>query len=234
MQTVAHIGSYCIFPRQAYSAATLPAEYHPAVMARLTRAAYRDLLAEAYAPDPGRERIRTAAQRAGILERAEDAAAAAYLKWLAMRGIEGIAAGDHDRAANATIRYMRRSGWRGFTGQRRAKNRQATAERLAFNERRREALQDRPDAVAMAKERIGNSPHLARKAYRLAQRAGIPGGVPELLTLATLAESSGRGAFMPAPSPREGLPATAGDGTEFRAADCGWQAIEPGHYVRLN
>lgn len=210
-------GSYCAFPRRPYSAAELPAEYHPAVLERFCRAAFRDLWREANSPDPGRERIRSKAQRRGIRERAEEAGAEAYARWLSIRGAEWCAAGDHGVAVNGTIRYMRRSGWKGFTGQRRASRREQTAGALAWRERRREALQDRPDAVAMARERISASPHLSRKAYRLAQRAGLPGGVPALLTLATLAECSQRGRFVPQPTPTTGIPATPGDGTEWRS-----------------
>lgn len=208
----AYESTVCPLPRRPYSAADLPAEYHPAVLDRFTRAAYRDLMREALAPAPGKERIRTRQQRDGIRERAEEAGAFAYARWLALRGVDWCAAGDHARAINGTVRYMRRSGWRGQTGQRREAYRKATAERLAWEARRREALQDRPAAVAEARERVSGSPHLSRKAYRLAARAGLPGGVPALLTLATLAEVTERGNYTPAPAPapmaglhREGL-----------------------------
>lgn len=206
-------GAFCHYPRRPYTAADLPAEYHPAVLDRFTRAAFRDLMAEAMTPKPGRDRIRTARQRAGIRERAEEAGATAYALWLALRGVTWASAGDHAHAVNGIIRYMRRSGWRGRTGQRRQGYRTATAEMLAWKERRKEALQDRPDAVAMARERISGSPHLSRKAYRLATRAGLPGGVPALLEMATLAEVTDRGHYTPAPTPATGHPATEGDGT---------------------
>jgi len=205
---LAAIGSHCAFPRRPYNAADLPAEYHPAVLERFTRAAFRDMMAEALTPDPGRERLRTKQQREGIRERAEHAGMEAYARWLALRGVVWCAAGDHAVAANGIIRFMRRSGWQGVPGQRRARNRGRTAEVLAWRHRRREALQDRPDSVALARERISGSPALSRKAYRLAQRCGMA-GVPELLTEATLSECSVRGHYRPAPIP---APIAADDG----------------------
>ena len=204
-------GQYCAFPRSPYNAAELPAEYHAAVLERLERAAYRDLMREALEPNKSRDRLKTAHQRRGIRERAQEAASEAYVKWLSLRCEEWLAAGEHERAVNATIRYMRRSGWKGLKGMRRAQNRKATDGHLKWLDRRKAALQDRPDAVAMAKERIGASPMLARKAYRLAERSGIPGGVPALLQEATLAECSGRGQYRPQPTPTTGLPAAEGD-----------------------
>lgn len=216
----AAIGSYCEFPRRPYTASELPAEYHPAVLERFTRAAYRDMVREAESPDPGRERVRSRAQRNGIRERAEHAGMDAYTRWLSLRSAVWCAAGDHAVAVNGIIRYMRRSGWAGFTGQRRSRNRAATAERLAWMHRRREALQDRPDSVAMARERVSGSPALSRKAYRLAQRCGMA-GVPELLTAATLSECSVRGQYRPAPIPApipadDGIGRTAGRLYDFR------------------
>lgn len=210
-------GQYCAFPRRPYNAAELPAEYHAAVLDRLERAAYRDLMREALEPNKGRERLKTDKQRRGIKERAQEAASEAYAKWLSLRCEEWLAAGEHERAVNATIRYMRRSGWKGRKGMRRAETRKATEGHLRWMERRKAALQDRPDAVAMAKERIGASPMLSRKAYRLAERSGLSGGVAELLQTATLAECSERGRYHPMPTPTTGVPAQPGDGTEWRA-----------------
>lgn len=216
MFPVATVGSCCAFPRRPYTAADLPAEYHPAVLARFERAAFRDLMREAMTPDKGKERIRTEAQREGIRERAQEAASEAYARWLSLRGVEWCAAGEHERAVNGTVAYMRRSGWRGVKGLRRERVRQLTEGHAEWMDRRREAMQDRPETVAMARERIGQSPALARKAYRLAERSGIPGGVPAMLTLATLAGCSERGRHVPQPTPECGVPAVDGDGTEWR------------------
>ena len=216
---IVSIGACCSFPKAPYTAADLPGEYHAAVWQRFARAAERDLMREAMSPDKSRDRIKTKAQREGVRERAEEAAAEAYAKWLSLRGAAWLAAGDHERAINATIRYMRRSGWKGYKGYRRAQYRKVCEGHLAWQDRRKQAMQDRPDSVAMARERIGQSPALSRKAYRLAQRSGIVGGVPGLLETATLAECSERGRFVASVTPTTGTPATGGDGTEWRGGD---------------
>ena len=182
----AYTGACCAFPRATYSAAELPAEYHMAVRERFRRAAERDVLPAARS----REEVE------GMRERCDEIASEMYLHWFGLRSPK-IAKGDHAHSVAAVIRYFRLTGWHGMTGYRRSQNRKATAAMLAWRERRRDGTQDRPDAVAMAKERIGQSPHLSRKAYRMAQRAGIPGGVPALLTLAALAECSRRGRVVP-------------------------------------
>lgn len=195
-------GACCAFPRAAYSAADLPAEYHAAVRDRFLRAVRRDVLPNA----------RGRAERLGLEERCEEVASTMYLHWLETRTTR-VAAGDHGHAVAATIRYFRLQGWHTRTGKRRSVNRKRTAEMLRWMERRKAALQDTPASVAVARERIGNSPALARKAYRLAGKSGLPGGVPELLTTATLAECSERGRFVPVATPTTGIPATEGDGS---------------------
>lgn len=195
-------GSYCVFPRAAYSAADLPGESHLAVRSRFLRACRRDIL-------PG---ARSREERRGLEERCEEIASTMLLHWYGLRSPR-IARGDHGHAVASVIKYFRLTGWQGMTGYRRAKSRKRTGEMLRWMDRRRQSMQDRPDAVAMAKERIGASPALARKAYRLAQRAGLPGGVPAMLTMATLAECSERGTFTPSPVPATGLPAFDADGT---------------------
>ena len=100
-----------------------------------------------------------------------------------------------------------------MTGYRRAKSRKTTEGMVRARELARERSQPTPEGIAIAKERIGASPALARKAYRLAERSGIPGGGPAMLTMATLAECSERGTFAPSPVPATGLPAVDGDGT---------------------
>lgn len=213
-------GACCSFPRVPYSAADLPGEYHPAVRARFLRAARRDILPAA----------RTRAEKLGLEERCEEIASAMLLHWYGLRSGK-IAAGDHGHAVAATIRYFRLTGWHGMTGYRRSKSRKRTAEMLRWMERRKASLQDTPAAVAEARERIGNSPSLARKAYRLAKRSGIVGGVPGLLSEASLAECSERGRYVASPSP-EPVHATDGDGTAWRGGntvygfDHGVQAVK--------
>jgi hypothetical protein len=204
-------GAYCVFPRAPYSPAALPAEYHSAVRESFERAARRDIL-------PG---ARSREERRGLEERCEEIASAMYLHWLEkLRGKESIAAGDHGHAIRAVIKYFRLTGWHGMTGFRRAQNRKKTAEMIRWQNRRREGLQDRPDSVAMAKERIGHSPALAKKAYRLASRSGIPGGVPALLQLAALAETVQRGRYVPAALPFAGVPAAPGDTVTGCGCEC--------------
>lgn len=162
-------GAYCAYPREAYSPSDLPPEYHPAVLAYFERAAYRFFLPEA----------RTKKERAGMKERASEAASVAYLAWLSMR-TDRIPRGAHASAMAGIRRYMEKSRWQGFTGARRNANRATTEGMLARKERIRERAAYTPAMVAEAIELIGNSPALGRKAYRLAKRIGLP-GVRELV-----------------------------------------------------
>lgn len=179
MLTIATVGAYCVYPRQDYNPADLPAEYHPAVLAYFERAAYRDLAREILTPSKGAERIRTAKQRQGIAERAAEAASEAYVFWLTNR-TKRIPRGAHISAMAGVRRFMERSGWKGRTGQRRAANRKQVEGMLARREAARERAGYTPESVAVAVERIANSPALGRKAYRLAKRLGLP-GVRELV-----------------------------------------------------
>lgn len=199
------IGSFCVYPRATYSAADLPADNHLAVRSRFLRACRKDIL-------PG---ARSIAERRGLEERCEEIASAMYLHWYGLRSPK-IARGDHGHAVASVIKYFRLTGWHGMTGYRRSKSRRRTGEMLRWMDRRRQSMQDRPDTVFWAKVRVGESPALSRKAYRLSQQSGLPGGVPELLQTATLAECSDRGTFSPGPVPATGLPAVDGDGTEWR------------------
>lgn len=171
------IGSYSVFPRQAYNPADLDPAGHMAVVARLERAARWWGLGE---------------------EAAEEAAHQFYAHWLGRNwGKTAIPRGDHARAIASVMAFAKRSHWHGFTGQRRqyrgkriprdsAGNpvrvsvAKACAAELAQQERLRERNNPTPDAVAVAVERIATSPKYGRKAYRLARKLGLP-GVRELV-----------------------------------------------------
>ena len=169
MLAMASEGMYCVWPREKYVPGDLPAEYHPAVVAYFERAAYRFFLPEA----------RTKIERAGMKERASEAASVAYMKWLELR-TDRKPRGVHASAMAGIRRYMEKSRWQGFTGARRQANRATTEGMLARKERIRERAAYTPAMVAEAIERIGRSPALGRKAYRLAKRIGLP-GVRELV-----------------------------------------------------
>jgi hypothetical protein len=169
MFPMAAVGSACNYPREAYNPADLAPEYHEGVREYFRRAAYRDFLPEA----------RTADERRGIEERAEEAASVAYLFWLTNR-TNRIPRGAHFSAMAGVRRFMERSRWQGRTGQRRASRRTVTEGALMRQERARERSQFTPASVAEAVERIAKSPALGRKAYRLAKRIGLP-GVRELV-----------------------------------------------------
>ena len=64
MFPMAAVGAACNYPREAYNPADLAPEYHEGVREYFRRAAYRDMIPEA----------RTADERRGIEERAEEAA----------------------------------------------------------------------------------------------------------------------------------------------------------------
>jgi hypothetical protein len=137
------------------------------VVAYFERAAYRFFLPEA----------RTAAERNGIRERAQEAASLAYMRWLETKTAR-IPRGAHASAMAGVRRYMEKSRWQGFTGARRQAKRDQTEGMLSRKERLR--VNYTPAMVAEAIERIANSPTLGRKAYRLARKIGLP-GVRELV-----------------------------------------------------
>lgn len=162
-------GAYCVWPREAYNPGDLPAHQHSAVLAYFERHALRAMMPEA----------RTARERAGMRERAAEAASVAYLFWLENRTAR-IPRGAHASALCGVRRFMERSGWQGRTGQRRAARRAVTGERLAMRERMRERHNPTPESVAIACERMAKTPKHAGKAYRLAKALGLP-GVRELV-----------------------------------------------------
>jgi len=171
------VGSYSVYPRQTYNPADLPPEGQVAL----------------------RERIVRAAKWWGLDDdAAEEAGSQFYAHWLSRRwGATDIPRGDHARAIASVLAYAKKSHWHGFTGQRR-QARGKRAERgsdgrivkqsvaragqaeLALRERLRERCNPTPESVAIAAERIATSPKYGRKAYRLAQRLGLP-GVRELV-----------------------------------------------------
>jgi hypothetical protein len=175
------IGSHCVFPRQPYSAADLPEEYHADVLATFQRSALRDIWRAATAPDPAKDRIQTAEQRAGLRERAEEAAAAAYVRWLSLSDAEWLARGDHGRAVGATIRWSRACGWNpgGGNGMRRAARRAITEQRVAMRERLRARSVPTPAQLAEWAERLpadggaGGLRAQRRRAERLAEGLGL-------------------------------------------------------------
>ena len=198
------IGASCPIPRQSYDPATLPAEYHGAVLEFFRRSAERDILPQA----------RKRAELPGLRERCDEVAAAAYLHWREGR-FPKVAAGDHWHAIYATRRYFRLTGWQGMTGLRRQSYRKRTREMMAERERAAHRTPMTPPAMAMAVERLTTSPTLYRKALILAGRAGY-GSVDAMLSAVAGEGHSTRGRFTPTPTPKKGVPATAGDGTEWR------------------
>lgn len=150
----------CKYPREAYRPADLTGEQQKSLW----------------------DMLRTAASFDGLdAEAAEEAASKMLLHWHTRNYSRcDIARGDHARAYWAIRRYAKRSHWQGFTGQRRNRKAAITAENLAMRERLRERNQPTPASVAVAVERIATSPAYGRKAYRLAQKIGLP-GVRELV-----------------------------------------------------
>jgi hypothetical protein len=160
-----------------YDPADLPGEDHLAIRGKLVRDARRDGLGE---------------------EAAEEAGSQFYTHWLERNwASRQIPRGDHARAYFSVRAYARKSGWHGFTGNRRqsvAKRvprgsdgkpvkmsvAKVAAEKIQARERARERASYTPPMVAEAIERIAKSPALGRKAYRLAKRLGLP-GVRELV-----------------------------------------------------
>lgn len=146
-------GSFCAFPRQAYNPADLTGEEQLGIRQRLERDARYDGLGE---------------------EEAEEAASAMFAHWYCRRyGNCAIGRGDHARAYYAVRRYARLSNWKGFTGQRRQRKAKVTAEAIAMRERLRQRALPLPADAVEGLERIQASPHLRRKAERLAQRMGV-------------------------------------------------------------
>jgi hypothetical protein len=175
-------GASCEFPRQAYRPADLTGDQHIGMREGLYRTARYDGLDE---------------------DAAEEAASQFYMHWLC-RDYSKLpyARGDHMRAYYAIRAYARRSQWRGFTGQRRAKNRQASAEMLAMRERRLQAAIPRPDALAMARETVEQMPNglIGRKLASLSRKASAA----DLLATAYGADSvqpTFHTAPVPTPSP---------------------------------
>jgi len=158
-----YTGACCAFPRQAYSAADLPAEYHSELWQLLFRLAYRTFSRLAYdIPEKGVEPIRTAAQRRGLRDRAEEAASTAYAEWLSLSGSEAIARGDHAAAVWSVVTTLRRRRWQTRVDARRESYRAATAERLAAEARLKQRNLPDPSAVAGWSERL--EAHCHRKA----------------------------------------------------------------------
>ena len=173
----AHTGASCEWPMVPYDPTDLPPEDHLTIRERFARDAQRDGLSE---------------------DAAQEAASVFYVHWLGRNwGSRQIPRGDHARAYYSVRAYARRSGWHGFTGNRR----QSTAKRvprgsdgkpvkmsvariaageIQARERAKARAAFGPASVAEAVERIANSPALGRKAYRLAKRIGLP-GVRELV-----------------------------------------------------
>lgn len=204
------IGASCPLPRQSYDPATLPAEYHAGVLEFFRRSAERDILPTA----------RTRAELPGLRERCEEVAAAAYLHWREGR-FPKVAAGDHAHALYATRRYFRLTGWQGMTGLRRQSYRQRTREMMAERERAAQRAPMTPPAMAMAVERLTESPMLYRKAMMLAKRTGYA-SVDAMLAAVAGEGHSRRGQFTPTATPSQGIPAMAGDGTECRVSGGEW------------
>jgi len=204
-------GASCAYPREAYRPADLTGEQHMGIREGLYRTARYDGLDE---------------------EAAEEAASQFYLHWLA-RDYTSLpyARGDHMRAYYAIRAYARRSQWRGFTGQRRAKNRQASAEMLAMRERRLQSAIPRPDALTMARETVERMPNgpIGRRLASLSRKQSAA----DLLATAYGADSV-RPTFIPAPLPtpwrelataKPRQPAYAVNGEAYREALAEYYAV---------
>lgn len=163
------IGSFSVFPREAYRPQDLDDAGHVAVRDRIVRAGKRFGLDD---------------------EAAEEAGSQFYAHWLGREWSRSdVPRGDHSRAVASILAYAKRSHFHGFTGQRRQARgkrvergsdgqpirqsvRKACQEELAQRERMRERNSPLPCDPAIGRERIEGSPHLHRKAKRLAQRLG--------------------------------------------------------------
>lgn len=154
------IGQACKWPREAYRPSDLTGDQQAAIRSRLQKDARFDGLDD---------------------EAAEEAASAMFFHWFTRNyGRCNIGRGDHARAYYAVRRYARLSRWKGFTGQRRGRKAKITSENIAMRERLRERCNPTPESVAIAVERMANTPCHSKKAYRLAKRIGLP-GVRELV-----------------------------------------------------
>ena len=159
----------CNYPREAYRPDDLTGEQQMALWHMLRNAAASDGLKP---------------------EEAEEGASKMFFHWRTRNYAKcGIARGDHAYAYWGVRRYAKLSRWMGFTGLRRNRKGALTAENLAMSESSfgRLMLQRimgrtpyTPASVAVAVERIANSPKYGRKAYRLAKKMGLP-GVRELV-----------------------------------------------------
>lgn len=172
-----HNGAGCAWPMEAYDPSDLPGEDHAAIQERFYRDARRDGMGE---------------------DKAREAAHQFYFHWLTRKWrTRDIPRGDHARAYYSVRAYARRSCWHGFTGERRQARgkriprgsdgrpvrmsvKAVGEEELASRERARQRAYYTPAMVAEAIERIGRSPLLGRKAYRLARKIGLR-GVRELV-----------------------------------------------------
>lgn len=202
---VNYTGACCQWPKAGYDPATLPESEHAAVREFFRRSAMRDILPEA----------RTMGERNGLMERCEEVASEAYLHWRTKR-FPKVAAGDHSHAIYATRRYFRLTGWHGMTGMRRKAYRKRTREMIAERERFAARNPATPPAMAMAIDRLIQSPAMHRKAQILAQRTGHA-SIDAMLASVAGEGFADRGRFVPQPTPTSGVPATAGDGTEWRS-----------------
>jgi len=218
MFTTAYTGACCAYPRQTYSAADLPPEYHSEVWHTFYRLAYHTFYRLAYdIPEKGVEPIRTAAQRRGLKDRAEEAASVAYSEWLSLSGSEAIAKGDHAAAVWSVATMLRRRRWKTRVDARRESYRVATAERLAAEARLKERNLPDPSTVAGWSERL--EAHCHRKpADRVARGIGTTrdrlasyaAGIDETVTRARIV----RGpipAPLPDPFPADKPPMTSVD-----------------------
>ena len=170
-------GAHSVWPMEAYSPADLSPDGHVALRERIVRAA------KWWGMDD---------------DAAEEAGSQFYAHWLGRSwGRTNIPRGDHWRSVASVLAYAKRSHFHGFTGQRRqargkrvergsdglpvkASIAKACAAELAQRERMRERANPTPDSVAVACERMANTPCHSRKAYRLAKALGLP-GVRELV-----------------------------------------------------
>lgn len=205
MFAINYHGACCQWPKASYDPATLPESEHAAVREFFRRSAMRDILPNA----------RTMEERRGLEERCEEVASEAYLHWRTKR-FPKVAAGDHAHAIYATRRYFRLTGWHGMTGLRRKAYRKRTREMIAERERFAARNPATPDAMAMAVDRLIQSPAMHRKAQILAQRTGYA-SIDAMLASVAGEGFADRGRFVPQPTPTRGIPAMAGDGTEWRS-----------------
>ena len=209
------VGAYSVWPMLPYNPADLPADGHVAIRSRIVRAARWFGLNE---------------------EAAEEAGSQFYAHWLGRKWERtGIPRGDHWRSVASVLAYAKRSHFHGFTGQRRVARgrrvergsdgkpvkmsvRRACAAELENRQRLRERNQPTPEGVAIAMERIGQSPAIARKALRVGHGVGLS-DVRSIVRGACGFHDPAPATFTPAPAPATGCPATDGDGTGWRGGN---------------